>query len=225
MRQQDALAARRLLKVGPKETKMSVVDLGSRLAGNWEKFHRYQRSSDSLIYIEGPIVLGNDGPAALNLSIGGSWFNERDGSAYLISKDGLLVRPHQAVVIETQQRMALPLNVFGLVTGKGKFIFQALFISPGKIDPGFNGRLKIGVFNGGTKAVLLKQGEPFCFACFFEMESGLEMPLREYEAPQASRISLPPFRGRVAHWMSENWPSAIPIALSLMALIVSILKK
>jgi dUTPase len=203
---------------------MSVVDLSARLTDDWDNFNRYQKSSDSLIFVEGPIALGNDGPAALNLFIGQSWFNERDGSSYLIPPDGLLIRPHQVAVIETQQRLALPLNIFGFVTGKGKFIFQALFISSGKIDPGFNGRLRIGVYNGGEKSVLLKPGESFCFACFLEMESCLEAPLREYEVPQASRISLLPLRTRTANWLAEHWYHAIPIVISLIAVIVSILK-
>ena len=204
---------------------MSVVDLHARLTDDWEDFNRWVRSSDSLIYIDGKVLIADNGPASLELSVGQRWLNHRDGSFYRVPAEGLQVRPHQAVVVETEQRLALPLNVFALVTGKGKYIFQGVFISSGKIDPGFNGKLKIGFHNGGETTISLMPGTPFCTTCFLELESTMAMPLRAYESQPASEAEFLPTSTRLGIWLRTNWAAIVPIVISTAAVVVSILKK
>jgi len=203
---------------------MSIVDLKSRLTLDWNAFNEYMKSSDSLICIDGPIILADDGPAAVDLSIGDRWLDHRDNTQYLIPKEGLHLKPNQSTVVVTQQRIALPLNVFGLVTGKGKYIFQGVFISSGKVDPGYNGRLKIGLYNGSEHTIVLKTGEPFYSCCFFQMESSLDAPLRSYETEPTLRPSHLPRRVRIANWLKVSWKAIIPMIISLVAVIVALLK-
>ena len=204
---------------------MSVVDLHARLTSDWEDFNRWLKSSNSLIYIDGKVLVADNGPACLELSVGHRWLNHRDGSFYRIPEEGLQIKPHQSVVVETEQRLALPLNVFGLVTGKGKYIFQGVFISSGKIDPGFNGELRIGFHNGGEKPIALKPGTPFCSACFLAMESTMSMPLRAYQSQPVSRSQFLSAPVRLGIWFRKNWVVIVPIIISTAAVIVSILKK
>ena len=201
---------------------MSVVDLNCRLTQDWSVFNRYLKSSDSLIYIEGPIIIADNGPASLDLSVGHRWLDHRDNSLYLVPKEGLEIGPHQSVIVEALQRIALPLNVFGLVTGKGKYIFQGVFVSSGKIDPGFNGRLKIGIYNGREKTLVLKEGEPFCSCCAFQMESSLDVPLRSYETQQTLKESGRSRKTQITNWLASNWKTLIPILISLVAIAVAL---
>lgn len=201
---------------------MSVVDLQNRLTLNWNDFCNYLKSSDSYIYIDGNKILPSDGPASLDMSVGDRWFNCRDGIFYDIDEKDLHIEPHQSVIIETEQRIALPFNVFGLVTGKGKFIYKGMFTSTGKIDPGFNSKLLIGFYNGSMKPVALKKGDVFCSCCFFQMESSLDIPLRPHSDLFEGKILQPPILTRAKNWWSNNWKYMTPIIVSLLSAIVSI---
>jgi deoxycytidine triphosphate deaminase len=161
---------------------MSVLDLSVRLTDDEQRFADFGNSSDSLILIRRPpksdgslvkpddLSVMSEGPSVL-LSVGEYWYDCERERDFAIDKDGFQLHPNTSVVIETLEEVALPQNVFGLLTGKGLHIFRGILISPGKIDPTFHDRLRIGVFNGGRNDVLLKTGDPLCCCCFFLMES------------------------------------------------------
>ncbi len=115
---------------------MSLINLRHRLTRDLREFDRYSRSSDSLIYVDREIEPG-DGDASLDLTVGEAWFHGGDNTEYRIQGDGLSLKPDQSCVVETNEQIGVPANAFGLVTGKGKFIFQGVLVSPCKIDPGF----------------------------------------------------------------------------------------
>jgi deoxycytidine triphosphate deaminase len=147
---------------------MSVLDLTERLTKDPDQFRKLNKSSDSLVLVSSH--LDPDG-SSIDLSVGSSWFDCKDGKSYLIPEDGLELHANGFAVIETNETVALPHNVFGLVVGKGSYIFKGVMISPSKIDPTFHDHLRIGIFNSGRLSVRLEKGEPFCSCCFFMMES------------------------------------------------------
>jgi deoxycytidine triphosphate deaminase len=143
---------------------MSIVDLSVRLTDNEKLFGDFNKSRDSLILVR-PLVKP-DG-SSVDLSVGEYWFdceNERD---YAIGEDGFELHPNGFAVIETFEEVALPQNVFGLLTGKGKHIFRGILISAGKIDPTFRDRLRIGVFNAGRESIILKKVSIYAHAASF----------------------------------------------------------
>src|SRR5579859_2198361 len=95
-------------------------------------------------------------------------------ASYAIDGDGLILAAGGSAVIQTSGKVGLPCNIFGLLTGKGKLIFQGVFISSGKIDPGYRDHLRVGIYNGGSHSIVLKKGTPLCCCCFFQLESGTE---------------------------------------------------
>jgi hypothetical protein len=112
----------------------------------------------------------------------------------------------------------------GFVTGKGRFIFQSALISTGKIDPGFDGRLRIGFFNASSQVIKLQRNDPFCSCCFLNTESEAKHPKR-YETEPLPRTSPIPRSVLMRRFFSENWKAIIPIAVSLLALLIAFFKK
>jgi deoxycytidine triphosphate deaminase len=194
---------------------MSVVDLNSRLTDNWEAFSRNVNSSDSYVYIDTLRSL-SDGPSSLELSIGIRCFVHKEAKYYAIPEDGLRLAPFQSILIETKQSIALPNNIFGLVTGKGTQIFAGAFLSTGKIDPGFNGNLKIGFYNGSPESIYLKTGDSLCSCVFLQTESNLIVPQRAASGGYYKIKSLSTFRQRALLWVKANsfW---LPIIISIIA--------
>ena len=203
---------------------MSLVDLKHRLTTDFEQFQKWKRSSDSLVYISASDdtklkELLFDAPSSLDLTVGDQWFSCADNAFWKIPSSGVTIKPQTSVVLETEQRVGVPLNVFGLVTGKGHYIFQAVIISPGKIDPGFANKLRIGVFNGGTQPITLQSGTAFCSCCFFSLESGRDVASeRITQEPSRTHKELPR-RKRLVAGVKKHALLIIAIMSVLAALI------
>jgi len=198
---------------------MSVIDLSTRICHDWNTYNNNKRSSDSYIYIDQEVNL-EDGPSSFDLCVGDKWYQSNEEKAYLITDDGIQLAPFQSILLEVKQQIANPFNVFGLVTGKGLKIFEGVFISTGKINPGFQGKLKIGIYNGSKKKITLKNGMPLCTCVFFEMESNIKIPLKN--KTDNSNISAKPI-GKVKSFknkVKEN-KEFLAIAISILALIAS----
>ncbi len=202
---------------------MSVIDLTRRLTHSYEDYTRCTKSSDSLVFVDTEVRL-DDAPASFDFTVGDGWFNCTDNRYYAIPEDGLSLRPRESVVIETRQVVGVPLNAFGLVTGKGKFIFQGVLVSSGKIDPGFCDKLRIGLYNGGHEVVTIRKGEAFCTCCFFELESSFEVARRKSNISPSSIHPAVPFHIRATSFLKKHWGTVITLLIALASLIISIFR-
>jgi dCTP deaminase len=201
---------------------MSVVDLCRRATADWDAFNRCVRSSDSLIFFEKSIPELTDPPGSIDLCVGSRWFDPADNRFYAVEESGLQVKPHSCILIEVEQRMALPHNVMGIVIGKGKFIFRSALISTGKIDAGFDGKLRIGFQNASGQMILLKTGVPFCSCFFINTESEARHPRRNPMEPEAKPSPLPRLEA-AKRWWADNWKTTTPILISIASLAVAIM--
>lgn len=197
---------------------MSIVDLKTRLTQDFSVFNRYLKSSDSMVFVDGRVLMV-DGPSSLELTVGDTWYDCSDNISYVISDHGLTIKPSSAVVIDTEQLVGLPTNVFGLVTGKGKFIFQGVMVSSGKIDPGFQDHLRIGLYNGGKEFVTIKRGDAFCSCCFFQLESNIDAPRRALPLIPRRVLSSLPFARRLWLFAKREWGWLLTLLLALLSLL------
>lgn len=199
---------------------MAIVNLSRRVTNNADEYSKYSRSSDSLIFVKGNLATDESGPDCLALTVGQCWY---DNARYIEidSKKGIKVKPHTSVVLETAEEIALPLNVYGLLFGAGSNIYRGAFISSGKIDPGFSGKLRIGYHNGSSKTVTIKRNDKLAYCIFIGTECGLEhTPL-----PMASGqpvIKAMSRRERFLRWFTQNAYQILAILLSTISIIVSI---
>ncbi|MFB2119455.1 hypothetical protein [Parapedobacter sp. 2B3] len=200
---------------------MAIVDLKNRITNDLSRYNKSKLSSQSLIYIDQGSYKLDDGPASVDLSVGDKWFFVNENTAYDVA-DGVEINPFQSILIETKEHIRMPLNVFGLVTGKGRHIFQGAFISTGKIDPSFDNKLKIGIYNGSKKKIKLVKDAPLCTCVFFEMETNL--PYENKRSNDAAPVSPKPIgrKKRFLVWVKEN-KELIAIFISLIALIGTLL--
>lgn len=203
---------------------MAIIDLNVRLTHDWSVFNKYKSSSDSNIYINDIGVPETISPASLDLVVGDKCWDPKNNDERFIAKSGLLIKPQESVVVYTKQKFGIPYNVFGVVTGKGNMIFQGGYVSAGKINPGFNGFLKIGYYNGSKAPILLYRDSVFASVYFISMESEINYPLENYQqGPEPKRFRLDKKR-ELFLWFKANWSKSLPIILSIIAIIVSILK-
>jgi dUTPase len=202
---------------------MSVVDLRRRLTRDLAAYCQAVKSVESLIYAEPPLEPVRGEVATVDLSVGDQYYDTTLKQYFLMPEGGLVVHPNTSVVIETKQELRLPHNVLGLLTGKGRFIYRAGFLSPGKIDPGFQGRLRVGFYNAGGVDIVLRSGEAFCSCLFLTTESEEINPTSHRSIDPPVAAAKAPWYARAVAFCAGHWEKVIPIAISLGALVVSII--
>ena len=199
---------------------MALINLNKRITDDWTIRCNNLKSPNSFIYVLNRTNERVLNPASMEIGVGDVYILPGNSQQYKVPDNGLTVEPKQTVIIYSKQKIALPYNAFGLVTGKGNFIFQGCFISSGKIDPGFDGYLKIGFYNGSNKKIYLKKGYGFASVFFINTEFTMPNALEDYQtAPPAdpTKISFWKLAWLYirAHWLSFiGWAIlAIPTAV------------
>lgn len=192
---------------------MSLVNLNKRVTDNWDARCENLESPNSYIYVKDKSTERVLNPASMEICVGEVYILPGTSQQYKIPEKGLSINPKQTVVIYSEQKIALPYNIFGLVTGKGNYIFQGCFISTGKIDPGFDGYLKIGFYNGSNKKILLKRGNAFASVFFINTEFTMSHALEDYQnAPPADLPKISSWR-ICWNYISANWLSFVAWAI------------
>lgn len=201
---------------------MAIVNLSKRLTTDFEDYGQYIKSSDSFIYEADKYPTDESGPDCLTLTVGNCWY---DQVRYIEidPKRGIKVRPHTGVVIETNEEIALPLNIYGLIFGAGSNIYKGIFISGGKIDPGFNGKLRIGYYNTSNESINLKTGDKLGYAIFLSSESdqGTRSKRLGVQAPVLPALK---WNKRLSRWLKRNFYQIITSCIAIASLIVAIFK-
>ena len=196
---------------------MSVIDLKKRVSQDWDIMHEHLQDESSLVYINQK--LDDNNFTSIDLEVGSAYILPGSNQTYRIPDKGIEIKPRKAVVIYTKQRLKLPYNVFGVVTGKGSYIFRGCFLSTGKIDPAFDGYLKIGFLNESNSSITLKPGDKFATAFFLSTESVLDAPLNKYQTELEPSLPVLKWHKKVLYWLKDNWKVVIPILISILALI------
>jgi deoxycytidine triphosphate deaminase len=203
-----------------------LIDLAARITGDEAQFLRAEKSSDSLVLVT-PVERTkiDRSRATIDLTVGPTFYPGGRSALEAVPEGGVVLGPRQSAVIVTEQEVQLPLNVFGLVTGKGKRIFDGLFISAGKIDPGYCGPMRIGIFNGSDTKAILPIGMPLCECAFVSMEYHLESANTKQFSPPA-RPSTPTVYMRLSRWGAGHQTLALwlTVLVGALAVLVAVLK-
>ncbi|BCU68388.1 deoxycytidine triphosphate deaminase [Sulfolobales archaeon HS-7] len=86
-----------------------------------------------------------------------------------------LIRPHEHVLLTTEEYMELPRDIMAFVNLRSTFARAGLFIPPTIVDAGFSGQLTIEVL-GSEFPVLLKRGQRFLHLIFARTLTPVEKP-------------------------------------------------
>lgn len=198
---------------------MSVIDLKKRVTSDWREMHQHLQSTDSFIYVS-PRKKAKIGPVSMDVEVGDTYILPGSNEVFKIPSEGVKIKPGNSIVVYTHQNFKLRYNVFGIVTGKGQYIFKGCFLSTGKIDPGFEGCLKIGFFNGGCSRIILKPNEVFATVFFMNTDATLSSPLKNYQNSLEYDIKSIKWQERMRLYVKEHGSSllmwfiaAVPMAL------------
>ena len=106
-----------------------------------------------------------------DLRIGQEYRDHRDAGKRTLNHSGTIVlHPGTAVIVETEEFVHLPHTLFALLVPKVSLLQKGISHTTSKVDPGYQGRLLVTLFNLGKQAVTLKRYDPCCAMCVMRVE-------------------------------------------------------
>jgi len=120
-------------------------------------------------------ILGtNSSNVTYDLRVGSEYKGHRDANkTELLEGQKIRLDPGAAIIIETMETVQFPKNRFGHIVPKVSLLQDGISNTSSKIDPGYNGRLLVTVFNLGKKTVELERGAPFCTFYVLDVAAGV----------------------------------------------------
>ncbi|MDF5734952.1 MULTISPECIES: dCTP deaminase domain-containing protein [unclassified Nostoc] len=112
--------------------------------------------------------------ATYDLKVGDEYRDHRDfGKTDLLDNGKISLQPGSTVIIETAEEVKFPKSRFGHVVPKVSLLQYGLSNTSSKIDPGYQGKLSITVFNLGKRNIELKKGQVFCTLYVIDVQKGV----------------------------------------------------
>lgn len=99
------------------------------------------------------------------------------------------VEPGEMVFILSEEKLKLPLTMFAELSPKRKLSHRGVIVMGGFcIDPGYEGRLLIGLYNFSSSRFPLQPGKKVIAATFYELEGDEN---GKFQKPEASVLDFP----------------------------------
>lgn len=140
------------------------------------------------------VELGKE-KVSVDLSVGVLY--QRSGDTdWLEIKKSVVLQPSSCVIIETQESISMPNNIFGMLSTKGSIGGKGIITANTKLDPLFVGKLRIPVFNVSGRKVELQIGQSFCSMSFWRTEA----PIVGSETRTAIKT-----QAKTEGWLRDFW--------------------
>lgn len=152
---------------------MSVVFIRARHTAKADEFDRLRKSDASLLLTDAATIED----FSIELTLGGLYDNELSEPRpimYAIEGDTMLLPSGSSAVVEVAECIRVPNNMYGLVMPKGQILLeQGILMASTKIEPSFNGRLRLLLFNTSRTRRTLRKGAVIASAVFYRTEKTL----------------------------------------------------
>lgn len=164
----------------------------------------------------------NDTNVSYDFRVGCEYRDHRDAGKKDLLQDGIIeLLPGATVIIETEEFVHFPKSVFGHIVPKVSLLQKGISNTSSKVDPGYNGKLLITVFNLGKQKVQLRRGERFCSLYVLQVLEGA----RPYDKPPKRIVG----EARRQTWqrsrdLLEANSSLVMVALIIVTLILTIVQ-
>lgn len=94
-----------------------------------------------------------------------------------IEGDSITIPPHSFLLATTQEYIKLPNNITAFVEGRSSIGRIGLFIqNAGWVDPGFEGRITLEMYNANSLPIRLRAGRRICQMVFCKMDQATDRP-------------------------------------------------
>jgi dUTPase len=183
---------------------MAVIRIGARFTSDERAFTDNAFSDKSLL-----LLLQNGLPPedfSVELTVGESWsenYGATNNHMYAISAEGVEIPRNGSIVIEVAEDIRVAHNMYGIVVPTGSlFLDRGVIIAAAKVEPSFQGRLKLRLVNTTGKAVRLAKARKVASIIFFATEiTAFQKPVEK----KAIRDEKPPGPVRtVGRWLATN---------------------
>jgi deoxycytidine triphosphate deaminase len=166
-----------------------------------------------------------DSNATYDLRVGREYRDHRDDGPVVLKNDTIELQPGNAVIIQTEEHLSLPRSMFGLVVPKVSLLQKGISNTSSKVDPGYNGKLLVTIFNLGKQTITLSAGQRFCSICLLKVGKGARL-YGKGEQRIAGTLRKAPHK-RIGDWMERNVALllAISIVVSIISALVSLFKR
>lgn len=156
---------------------MAVISIPDRKTNRRDIYEKYKTSDTSMLYTDAEQVE----EFSIELTIGESWAEIIDKDApdmYSFNGGFATLKPNSSVVIEVAEEIKVPYNVIGIIVPSGRaFLEKGIIIGAGKIEPSYEGKLKILLYNTSKSKRFLKPGAKLGSAIFFRTDRTLSEKL------------------------------------------------
>lgn len=123
------------------------------------------------VFIE-PFDIDPKEQVSVDLTIG-SLYKVGGETNWRTVKSKIKIDPGSCIIVQSKEEIRMPNNVFALLGTKGSLGGKGLIIANTKIDPLFEGKPNIPVFNAGNKKIELEAGKKFCSVSFLSTEQAI----------------------------------------------------
>jgi dCTP deaminase len=105
-----------------------------------------------------------------------------------IESDEITIPPHSFLLATTMEYVKLPSNLTAFVEGRSSIGRMGLFIqNAGWVDPGFEGRITLELYNANSLPIKLKAGRRVCQLVFCKMDEKADKPYNgKYQGQEKS---------------------------------------
>lgn len=94
-----------------------------------------------------------------------------------IESDSIIIPPHHFLLATTEEYVKLPANITAFVEGRSSIGRIGLFVqNAGWIDPGFEGKITLELYNANSLPIKLQSGRRICQIVFCKMDRSAEKP-------------------------------------------------
>lgn len=137
-----------------------------------------------------PIGKNSIQPASIDCTLGDNFLIIDDNKMDIITLDSeiqyrevnseyITMPAHSFILATTAEYIKLPDNLTAFVEGRSSIGRMGLFIqNAGWVDPGFEGRITLELYNANSLPIKLKAGRRICQLVFCEMTTSAEKPYR-----------------------------------------------
>ena len=129
-------------------------------------------------------------PASIDCRLGDHFLVLEDNQMDIITLDGdikyreidsdtITIPPHSFLLATTQEYIKIPDNLTAFVEGRSSIGRIGLFIqNAGWVDPGFEGRITLELYNASSLPIKLQAGKRICQLVFCQMDEKADNPYR-----------------------------------------------